>query len=195
MREPEMTQSSRVTQVGFTPAAVLRRSLAILAGALGVGLAAQVALPLPGTPVPFTLQGPAVLLVAGLLGPRQGAASMALYLALGVAGLPLFAPLGPPGLARLLGPTGGYLLAYPLAAALTGQLLGAGRSWLAMAGALLAGLAVIHLGGIAQLAVLTGDLGSAVRLGSLPFLPLDLFKLLFVALMLRRLAPVFRARL
>ncbi len=195
MREPQMTQSSQITQVAFTPANIVRRSVAILGGALLVALASQVALPLPGTPVPFTLQVPAVLLVGGLLGARAGAASMALYLALGVAGLPVFAPVGPPGLARLLGPTGGYLLAYPVAAALTGQLTGAGRSWLRVAGALLAGLAVIHLGGVAQLAVLTGDLQSAVRLGSLPFVPLDLFKLLFVGLILRPFSSTFRARL
>jgi biotin transport system substrate-specific component len=169
--------------------------MAVLGGALLVALAAQVALPLPGTPVPFTLQVPAVLLVGGLLGPAMGAASLALYLAMGLAGLPVFAALGPLGPARLLGPTGGYLLAYPVAAAVTGQLMGSGRSWLRLGGALLAGLAAIHLGGVAQLAVLTGDLGRAMRLGSLPFLPFDLFKLLLVGLALRRLTPTFRARL
>jgi biotin transport system substrate-specific component len=169
--------------------------VAVVAGALLVALAAQVALPLPGTPVPFTLQVPAVLLVGGLLGAPLGAASMALYLGLGIAGLPVFAALGPLGPARLLGPTGGYLLAYPVAAALTGRLLGSGRSWLTLGGALLAGLAVIYLGGVAQLSVLTGDLGRAVRLGSLPFLPFDLVKLLLVGLVLRRFTPTFRARL
>ncbi len=169
--------------------------MAVLAGALVVALAAQVALPLPGTPVPFTLQVPAVLLVGGLLGARLGAASMALYLALGIAGLPVFAALGPLGPARLLGPTGGYLLAYPVAAALSGRLVGSARSWPALGGALLAGLGVIYLGGVAQLAVLIGDPGKAVRLGSLPFLPFDLFKLLLVGLVLRRFAPAFRARL
>jgi biotin transport system substrate-specific component len=175
--------------------AATRRSVAALGGALVVALAAQVALPLSGTPVPFTLQVPAVLLVGGLLGPRLGAASMALYLALGVAGLPVFAPVGAPGLWRLLGATGGYLLAYPLAAAVTGGLVGSNWSWLRLGGALLAGLAVVHLGGVAQLAVVTGDPGAAVRLGSLPFLPFDLFKLLLVGLVLRRFTPTFRARL
>ena len=172
-----------------------RRAIAVLGGALLVALAAQVALPLPGTPVPFTLQVPAVLLVGAWLGPAMGAASLALYLALGAAGLPVFAAGGVAGAARLFGPTGGYLLAYPAAAALVGQLVGSGRSWLRLSTALLAGLALIYLGGVSQLAVLTGDLGRAVQLGSLPFLPFDLVKLLLLGLVLRRFAPSFRARL
>jgi biotin transporter BioY len=82
-----------------------------------------------------------------------------------------------------------------VAASLSGHLVGSGRSWLRLGGALLAGLAAIHLGGVAQLAILTGDLGRAIRLGSLPFLPLDLVKLLLVGLVLRPFTPTFRARL
>lgn len=186
---------TQAAQIAFTPAAVLRRSVLIAGGALLVALAAQVAFPLPGTPVPITLQVPAVLLVAGLLGSGVGSASLVLYLALGIAGLPVFAPVGPPGFARLLGATGGYLLAYPLAAALAGQVMGDARSWLRLSGGLLAGLAVVHLGGVAQLAVLTGDLGVALRAGSLPFLWVDLLKALVVGLVLRRFAPTIRARL
>ncbi len=195
MNELPTTQATQTAPTVFTPARILRRSIAILAGALVVGLAAQFAVPLPGTPVPLTLQVPAVLLVAGLLGPRAGAASMIVYLGLGLAGLPVFAPVGPPGFARLLGPTGGYLLAYPVAAALAGQLMGDTRSWPRLGAALLMGLAAIHLGGTAQLAVLTGDPGNAWRLGSLPFLLLDVVKLLVVALLLRRFTHGFRARL
>ena len=194
MRNPETTPATQAAQIVFTPARVVRRSVAILGGALLVAVAAQFAVPLPGTPVPLTLQVPAVLLVAGLLGPRAGAASMAVYLGLGIAGLPVFAPIGPQGFARLLGPTGGYLLAYPVAAALTGQIVGDARSWPRLGAALLAGLAAMYLGGTAQLAVLTGDTGNALRLGSLPFLLLDLVKLLVVALLLRRFTATFRAR-
>jgi biotin transport system substrate-specific component len=190
-QRPQSTQRWAV----LVGASATRRSVAVVGGAVLTALAAQVALPLPGTPVPFTLQVPAVLLVGGLLGAPLGAASMALYLSLGIAGLPVFAALGPLGPARLLGPTGGYLLAYPVAAALTGRLLASGRSWLTLGGALLAGLAVIYLGGVAQLAVLSGDPGRAVRLGSLPFLPFDVVKLLLVGLVLRRVTPTFRARL
>jgi len=103
--------------------------LLVAAGALAVALASQVAVPLPGTPVPMTLQPFAVLLVGGLLGARRGAASLVFYLALGASGLPVFTPVGAPGLARLLGPTGGYLLAYPFAAALVGWLVARRAGW------------------------------------------------------------------
>src|SRR5439155_14101562 len=131
--------------------AVLRRAAAVILGAALVAAAAQVAIPLPGTPVPMTLQPLAVLLVGGLLGRWLGAASLLLYLALGAAGLPVFTPVGLPGLGRLLGPTGGYLLAYPLAAFAVGRIAGdAARRGRTVLG-VLAGLALIHLGGLAQL--------------------------------------------
>src|SRR5207249_567791 len=101
---------------------------AVVLGAVLVALAAQVAVPLPGTPVPMTLQPMAVLLVGGLLGARLGALSMILYLAMGAAGLPVFTPTVPLlGVARLFGPTGGYLLAYPVAAWATGWFADPGR--------------------------------------------------------------------
>src|SRR5437899_13089304 len=101
---------------------IIRRAAAVVLGALLVAAAAQVAIPLPGTPVPMTLQPLAVLLVGGLLGRWLGASSLLLYLALGAAGLPVFTPVGLPGVARLFGPTGGYLLAYPVAASAVGAL-------------------------------------------------------------------------
>src|SRR6266702_6759108 len=98
---------------------------AVVIGAVLVALAAQVAVPLPGTPVPMTLQPMAVLLVGGLLGPRLGALSMILYLAMGAAGLPVFtpSPVLLPGIGRLFGQTGGYLLAYPIAAYAVGAIV------------------------------------------------------------------------
>lgn len=93
-----------------------------VAGSLLVALCAHIAVPVPFTPVPFTLQPFAVVLVGMLLGPSAGFAAMALYLCEGAAGLPVFTPLGLPGIARLLGPTGGYLFAYPVAAAMAGAL-------------------------------------------------------------------------
>src|SRR5712691_6222460 len=144
-----------------------RRATAVLFGVALVAGAAQISIPLPGTPVPMTLQPLAVLLVGGLLGPALGAASMILYLALGAAGLPVFTPYGLPGLARLIGPTGGYLIAYPVAACAVGKLAGDGRRRGPLALALLAGLALLHLGGLAQLLILTGSAARAVRLGTL----------------------------
>src|SRR2546421_216645 len=160
-----------------------------------VAIAAQIAIPLPGTPVPMTLQPLAVLLVGALLGPGLGAGSMILYLALGAAGLPVFTPYGLPGLARLVGPTGGYLLAYPVAAFAVGKIAGDGRRVARLALAAAAGLVLIHLGGLAQLAILTGSGSGAVRLGTLPFLAGDLVKLVIAVLLLRPTIRPVRARL
>ncbi|HXE83035.1 MAG TPA: biotin transporter BioY [Gemmatimonadales bacterium] len=149
----------------------------------------------------MTLQPMAVLLVGGLLGARLGALSMILYLAMGAAGLPVFTPTVPlPGIARLLGPTGGYLLAYPVVAWVTGWLTpgwqpGVNKPWLRTALALVAGLLLIHLGGLAQLAILTGDISSAARLATWPFLLGDLLKLAILVPVLTKLTPAVRARL
>ncbi len=172
-----------------------RSTTAVLAGAALVAIAAQISIPLPGTPVPLTLQPLAVLLVGGWLGPALGASSLVLYLALGAAGLPVFTPYGLPGLARLVGPTGGYLLAYPLAAYAVGRLAGDGRRVGRLALALLAGLVLIHLGGMAQLVILTGSARLAFGLGTLPFVVGDLLKLAIAVLVLKPSLNLVRARL
>ena len=175
---------------------VVRRTLAVVLGALVVAGAAQVSVPLPGTPVPMTLQPMAVLLVGGLLGPRLGALSMILYLAMGAAGLPVFTPTVPlVGFARLFGPTGGYLLAYPVAAWAVGAVLREGSSVLRVACGVFAGLVLIHLGGLAQLAILTGNLSAAARFGTWPFLLGDLLKIAVLVPVLMQLTPTIRARL
>jgi len=172
------------------------RIIAVAFGVALVTLAAQISVPLPGTPVPMTLQPLAVLLVGGMLGARLGALTMIAYIALGVAGLPVFTPTVPlVGIARLVGPTGGYLLAYPVAAFATGAIAGDGKNWLRLGAAVLAGLALIHIGGLAQLMILTGDLSLAARFGTLPFLFGDLLKLLFAVLVLRQTIAPLRARL
>ncbi|HEY0972850.1 MAG TPA: biotin transporter BioY [Gemmatimonadales bacterium] len=149
--------------------------------AVALALAAQVAVPLPGTPVPLTLQ-PLLVVLAGLcLGPRAGAASMALYLAAGAAGMPVFAPGGAPGLLRLVGPTGGYLLAMPFAAYVAGLLSGGHARFGSRVGAASAGMLVIYAGGLLQLAVLTGGLAAAAVMGVLPFVALDLVKAIVAA--------------
>ncbi len=166
---------------------------AALAGVLLVALASQLAVPLPGTPVPMTLQPLAVLLVGGLLGPGLGAASLALYLALGAAGLPVFTPFGPPGLLRLLGPTGGYLLAFPVAAALAGWAAARRPGWVGLVAGPLLGMLVVHAGGMAQLAVLTGSARAALAAGVVPFAVGDTLKIVVAALVLRQARPLTRA--
>src|SRR5436853_378282 len=187
--------------IGYRLSAVGTRVGAVVLGAMVVAAAAQVAIPLPGTPVPMTLQPMAVLLVGGLLGPRLGALSMILYLAMGAAGLPVFTPAVPlVGIARLFGPTGGYLLAYPVAAYAVGVLTpgwqpGVSRPWLRTALGVISGLLLIHLGGLAQLAILTGNLSAAARFGTVPFLLGDLLKLALLVPVLTQLTPTIRARL
>src|SRR2546428_7949724 len=133
------------TAVVSAPSLAGRRALAALLGVAVVAIAAQIAIPLPGTPVPMTLQPLAVLLVGGMLGPRLGAGALLSYLALGAAGLPVFTPFAVPGVGRLFGPTGGYLLAYPIAAHPVGRLLGDGRRWAPVALRGLLRLGLMHL--------------------------------------------------
>ena len=164
----------------------------IVGFAVALAAASQVAIPVPGTPVPITLQ-PLVVVLAGFwLGPAAGAASMVLYLAAGALGLPVFAPAGVPGVGRLLGPTGGYLIAYPAAAFASGWLLVRAGGLVTRTLAAAAGIALIYAGGAAQLALLTGSLGQAFALGILPFVALDLGKAIVAAMIAPR--QVGRAR-
>ena len=168
--------------------AVARRPSRVVAlGIVGFGvalaLASQIAIPIPGTPVPITLQ-PLVVVLAGMwLGPVAGAASMVLYLVAGAAGVPVFSPFGAPGIARFVGPTGGYLFAYPVAAFVAGVLVRRATSLLGRWVAALAGTTVILLGGLAQLTVITGSVGEALPLAIHPFVPLDAVKALVAALL------------
>jgi biotin transport system substrate-specific component len=146
--------------------------------------AAQISIPLPFTDVPFTFQ-PMVVLIGGLaLGPGLGVASQVLYLAAGIAGLPVFAASAtlPPGAARLFGPTGGYLMSYPLAALITGYLGARGfdRRYLTSVTAMLGGLVVIFAGGVLWLAMLVGPRAALVT-GFYPFIVADLAKVLAAA--------------
>jgi biotin transport system substrate-specific component len=168
-----------------------------IAFAIALAAASQFAIPVPGTPVPITLQ-PLVVVLAGLvLGPAAAAASMVVYLCAGVVGLPVFAPVGPPGLARLVGPTGGYLLAYPAAAVVAGVVgwRPAGEravSFTRRAAAAAAGIAVMYAGGVAQLAVLFGSVERGVQLGVPPFVAFDALKALVAAALAGTLAPRLR---
>ena len=160
------------------------RAVSVLFIAALTAAAAQISIPLPFTDVPFTFQ-PMVVLIGGLaLGPRLGVASQVLYLAAGIAGLPVFAasPGLPQGAARLFGPTGGYLMAYPLAAFVTGYLGARGfdRRYVKSVLAMFAGLAIVFVGGIAWLSLLVG-MQAALVAGFYPFVVKDTIKLLLAA--------------
>lgn len=173
-------------------ARIARGLIAIGLGALVVALSAQVVVPVPFSPVPMTLQPLAVLVVGGLLGATRGLAALVLYLSLGLVGLPVFWG-GGSGLAHAIGPTGGYLLAFPLAAAATGALVShAPRSVLHVLLACALGMLIIHVGGVARLALLGGDPTAAFRFGFLPFLTGDLLKVGLAAAIVLALGPKFR---
>jgi biotin transport system substrate-specific component len=166
----------------LVPSRAARRAIGIAFFAVATALSAKVALPIPGTPVPFTF-GPLMVLLSGaVLGRRGGAASQVAYLLAGIAGLPVFAAGG--GAAYLLGPTGGYLIAYPLAAYVAG--MGADGGALRRLGALLAGLATIFVGGLSWLAAVKG-VDMAVVWGLRPFVLFDLAKVGLVAMVAGRI--------
>lgn len=179
--------STRVSEIVLLDAVLPRATraqnlLLVIAGSLLVALCAQISLPLPLSPVPVTGQTFAVLLLGATFGARRSAAALVLYLAEGAVGLPVFAPGGLPGLARLAGPTGGYLLAFPAAAFVLGWLVerpeaSGPRAWWLWLSSAVAAEAVVFTGGVAWLKWLTGaSWAQAVALGLLPHLPGELVK-------------------
>ena len=155
----------------------------VISGSLLVALAARVSVPLPFTPVPLTLQNFAVLLVGLLLGRRAGFAALVLYLAEGAAGLSVFSPTGPGGIAQLLGPTGGYLIAYPLVAYLAGWIAERDRMSF-LRSALAATVAEIFLfaAGVSWLMIFFHTpLVRAAQFGLYPFFFAEVMKVLLAA--------------
>ena len=167
--------------------AAIRAGAVLLVVAL-TAAAAQVSVPLPFTPVPFTLQPMIVLLGGAALGSRLGMTAQVLYLAAGLAGFPVFAAsVLPQGPARLFGPTGGYLMAYPLAAFVSGYLAERGfdRRYLTSVLAMGAGLTIVFVAGVTWLALFAQPVGAgfdaALRTGLYPFLAADLVKVCVAA--------------
>ena len=163
------------------------QALSVLFVAALTAAAAQVSFPIPFTPVPFTVQPMIVLIGGAALGARLGALSQITYLMMGIAGLPVFAysPELPQGFARLLGPTGGYLMMYPIAAMVTGLLAERGfdRKYLTSILAMTAGLALIFFGGVGWIARTTG-LQAALATGLYPFIAVDIVKVIAAGLVL-----------
>ncbi len=200
MLSSRMTLAQRLApRHGLLAQPLVRNSVLALAGTALLALCARLSFPIPTTPVPVTMQTFAVLLLSALYGPRLGAATMLLYLAEGLAGLPVFSagrsawsPSSVPGLPVIVGPTAGYLLSWPLVALLVGALAERGwdRSVRSALPAMLLGSLVILLCGFAWLAaatwVLSGSVhGTALLAASvLPFLPGDAIKLVLAALAL-----------
>ena len=162
-----------------------RTAVGVVAFAVATVFGAQIAVPVPFTPVPITLQTLLVILAGVVLGPRAGAASMALYVGAGALGAPVFSN-GGAGLPWLLGPTGGYLLAYPASAFLAGWIAGRRGSTLRTLAGLTAGVLVQYAGGLAQLVALTGEpLGVVLAMGAVPFLFGDAVKIVTAAWLAR----------
>jgi len=157
--------------------------LALIIGAsFFVAFCARIAIPIPGTPVPLTVQNLGVLLVGLALGSRLGFAALALYLLEGVSGLPVFSPFGKGGILQLVGPTGGYLIAYPFVAGLAGYILERGKAtfgraaWAAIAGELL-----LFACGLSWLYVLTHSLARALSFGFYWFIFAEVIKVMLAA--------------
>jgi len=152
---------------------------------LAMSASAYVAVPVPWSPVPMTLQTLVVVLAGAILGPIGGASTMAAYVAMGAAGLPVFSA-GHAGLVWLAGPTGGYLMAFPAAALIVGLIVRADAGLLrAMLGFVL-GTVTIFVGGVSQLWILTGqDFAGLLTMGVAPFVGGAVVKILMAMLILR----------
>lgn len=161
------------------PLTFLRDLTLVLLASFAIGLLAKASIPLPFTPVPLATQNTFILFLAVLLGARRAAAAVLAFLAQGALGLPVFAG-GIGGLAKLVGPTGGYLFGYVAAAYIVGYLVERTRdktvtkTFLALA----AGTLVIYLFGASYLSTFIG-LPKALLLGVAPFLLGDLLKIVF----------------
>src|SRR6266849_3989579 len=187
--------SEPTTQIAGTRSRALDQALqiAVIVGAsFFVAFCARISLPIPGTPVPLTLQNFGVLLVGLALGSRRGFAALALYLLEGASGMPVFSPFGAAGVLRLIGPSGGYLIAYPFVAALTGYIFErgkqtfAGAAWAAIAGELL-----LFTCGISWLYVFTHSFARALSFGLYWFIFAEVIKVMFAAGLVRSWRSLF----
>jgi biotin transport system substrate-specific component len=181
MNTPNLTLMGHIWPASSPTAALLRAILLTVLGSLFVAAAAQVSVPM--LPVPMTLQTLAVLVIGGAYGWRLGIATLALYALEGAAGLPVFAEMKA-GLPVLMGPTGGYILGFILAAGLVGYLAEKGwdRNAFTMLGATLMGAAVLYVPGLAWLYTFMGGIQETVAAGLYPFIPGDVIKAILAAI-------------
>lgn len=181
MNTPNLTLMGHLWPSTSSLSGALRALALMIIGSLLVAGAAHVSVPM--LPVPMTLQTLAVLIVGGAYGARLGAATLALYAAEGAAGLPVFAPTadGYPG---IMGPTGGYIIGFILAAGLVGYL--AQKRWdrnaFTTLAAMLLGAAVLYIPGLIWLNGFVGDVGKTLQYGLYPFVIGDVIKAVLAAI-------------
>lgn len=180
------------SRVSGQPVSLTRQVGIVICASAVIAVCARIMLPLPFTPVPLTLSNFGVLLVGLVLGSRRGFAAAALYLAWGAMGLPVFASAGPGSFAQMLGPTGGYLWAYPVIAFLAGWIAEQGKS--SFARNLVASVAaevVLFVAGISWLAVMTHSWRQAAFFGLYPFLFAEVSKVMVASAAAVRLQRKF----
>jgi len=178
-----MSHSATQVETGRNRALDFALNAALIVGAsVFVAACARIYVPIPGTPVPLTVQNLAVLMVGLALGPWRGLAALSLYLIEGASGMPVFSPGPAIGIAHLLGPTGGYLIAYPFVAALTGYLFERGKQTFASAAlASVAGEILLFTCGISWLYTMTHSLAQAISFGLYWFVFAEIIKVMFAA--------------
>jgi biotin transport system substrate-specific component len=160
--------------------AISRQVLLVVGASLFMALCGRLSMPLPFTPVPLTVANFGVLFIALTLGSRRGAAALLLYLAQGAMGLPVFSPAGQGGITQLLGPTGGFLMAYPVVAFVTGWIAEQGKSnVLRYTLAAIIGEVLLFIGGIGWLIVAWhASFSQATNWGIYPFVPAEIIKVM-----------------
>ncbi len=168
------------------PTGALALISTVVIGSLLMALSARLAAPM--WPVPVTLQTLTLCLIGAYAGWRAAGLTLLAYLGQGLIGLPVFAAGGGP--AYFAGPTGGYLLAYPVAAALVGWCAEKGmlRNWMEAAGVFIAAHAVIFVGGVSWLSAITGP-EAAIAGGFIPFIPGMILKVAFAVALTRTIRP------
>jgi len=171
---------------------LLKQSAIVICASAVIAVCARLVVPLPFTPVPLTLANFGVLLVGLALGSRRGFAAAAVYLGWGAIGLPVFASSGPGGIAQMLGPTGGYLWAYPVVAFVAGWIAERGVAGFArnlFASAI--GELVLFASGISWLAIVTHSWRQAAFFGLYPFVFAEVSKVMVAAALALRLHRKF----
>lgn len=199
MPSDEITQLTTLVkpnnQVRRPVSQAIETVLSMLVGSLAIAAGAQLEVKLPFTPVPITGQTLAVAIVGMLLGPKKGVATVALYLAEGTAGLPVFSG-GGAGIQHISGQTGGYLVGFLGSAYVAGlaRSKSCTRHPIGIFATVLVASVPIFLLGVLRLSTFTGSVSSAVAAGLIPFIPGDIIKSMLSALVLPMLSRQFRSK-